>query len=123
MVCRYINKLKLYPIIQIVSIIPATINRVLYYFFDKKDLFWLAVIQIIFDSLTGLIFSIVYGFNPNVRKIIYDLLIRIFLKKKKDNIFDKDNSISDSDSIDHPNRFRNSSLMLYNDNGNSQDGD
>ena len=124
MIKRYINKLKLYPIIQIVSLIPATINRIMYYFYDIKNIFWMAVLQIIFDSLTGLIFSIVYGFNPNVRTIIYDFMERICSKKKNVNPLDKENSFDDSASIDHPNRYRNDSLKSYQENVlHSQEGD
>lgn len=98
--------------IQIVSLIPATINRIISLNQDK-DYFWLLVIQIIFDSLTGLIFSIVYGFNPNVRTIIYDFFHGIFQKKSNEDI---NNILNNSDSIEHPNRKRNDSLKIYDDN-------
>ena len=114
MISRYINKLKLYPIIQILSLIPATVNRIMYYFFDRGDIFWLGVLQIIFDSLTGLVFSILYGFNPNVRTIICDFVKGIC--SKKENVNKIDNSLDDSASIDHPNRYSSESTKLYEEN-------
>lgn len=112
-ITRYVNKLKLYPIIQIISLIPATINRIISLSSENKHFFCLMVFQVIFDSLTGLIFSIVYGFNPNVRKLIHDYFTGIFSKKKelKEN---ENNNLNDSDSLepDHPNRFRSDSKIF-----------
>jgi len=113
MIGRYINKLKLYPMIQIISLVPATINRIISLAFHK-EIYVLMMIQVIFDSLTGLIFSIVYGFNPNVRTIVYDFFTGFC--RKKNAVDDIDNSLNDSDSIDHPNRFRNDSIKMYDDN-------
>lgn len=114
MIGRYINKLKLYPLIQIISLVPATINRIIC-LCGKEEVFWLMVIQIVFDSLTGLIFSLVYGFNPNVRTIVYDFF-QGFCCAKKPNEDEISNNLDDSVSIDHPNRFRSDSIKMYDDN-------
>jgi hypothetical protein len=113
MIGRYINKLKLYPMIQIISLVPATVNRIIT-LCEKEEVFWLMVIQIVFDSLTGLIFSIVYGFNPNVRTIVYDYFKGFCTKNLSEDQIEND--LDDSVSIDHPNRFRNNSIKMYDDN-------
>lgn len=59
------------------------------------------IIQVVFDSLTGLVFSIVYGFNPNIRAIIYDFFTGFC---SKENLIESESN--DSDSIDHSNRRR-----------------
>jgi hypothetical protein len=105
MINRYINKLQYYPIVQIICIFPATVNRIMYYYFDHNYVFWMSLIQIIFDSLTGLIFSIVFGFNPNVIMIICEFKEKICSKKKKKNPFDREDSSSDSSSINQPIRY------------------
>jgi hypothetical protein len=69
---RYTSKLKWYPLIQIISLLPATISR-LYYLATRDNNFYLVLIQCIFDSLTGLMFSLVYGFNPSVRAALVEL--------------------------------------------------
>lgn len=99
--------------IQIISLVPATINRIIS-LCGKDDIFWLMVIQIIFDSLTGLIFSIVYGFNPNVRTIVYDFFHGLCTKRPNEDQIN--NNLDDSVSIDHPNRFRSDSIKMYDDN-------
>ncbi len=72
------------------------------------------LIQVIFDSLTGLAFSLVFGFNPNIRTLIYDFFVGIF--KKKNKINDINNNLNDSDSLDHPNRYRSDSIKICDDN-------
>ncbi len=101
MIKRYISKIQYYPITQIVCLIPKTINLLIYYF-DKNFIFWMLIIQIIFDSFAGLIFSILFGFNPNVIMIIYEFKDRIFSKKKKQNPLDIEDASSDSSSINRP---------------------
>lgn len=113
MIGRYINKLKLYPLIQIISLVPATINRI-NSLIGNPDYFWMMIIQVIFDSLTGLIFSVVYGFNPNVRTIVYDFFQGFCTKKPNEE--EMNNNLDDSVSIDHPNRFRSDSIKMYDDN-------
>lgn len=78
---KYISKLKLFPIIQILSVIPATVNRIIAMTMDGKIIFELMILQIICDSLTGLVYSIIYGFNPNVKSIINDFFQDLFKKK------------------------------------------
>ena len=113
MINRYVNKLKLYPIIQIISLIPATVNRIICLAREGEQIFVLVIIQVIFDSLTGLIFSFVYGFNPNVRTIIFDFCTNLCGKKKNEN--EIENGLNESDSFDHPNRYRSDSIKIYDD--------
>lgn len=68
---KYTNKLRMFPIIQIVSVLPATINRI-YAMANGKEMFAMSLITTICDSTTGLFFSIVYGFNPSVKKALHD---------------------------------------------------
>jgi hypothetical protein len=78
------NKLKLYPVVQVVSFLPATVNR-LYNLVSNKENFYLLMIQGIFDAITGLMFAFVFGFNNQVRKSLWDCIIRICCKKGPEN--------------------------------------
>ena len=93
---KYISKLKLFPIIQILSVIPATVNRIIAITMNGKIIFELMMLQIICDSLTGLVYSIIYGFNPNVKSIINDFFEDLFKKKdiEIENLNDENNKDS-----------------------------
>ncbi len=81
LVDKYTRKLRLYPLVQIVSYIPATVNRI-YNLSSGRDNFSLMMIQIIFDSLTGLMFSVVYGINASVTKAVCECCESLCCKKK-----------------------------------------
>ncbi len=81
LVDRYTRKLRLYPLVQIISYIPCTINRI-YNLSTGGDNFYLMITQIIFDSLTGLMFSFVYGFNASVKKNLSECCVLLCCKKK-----------------------------------------
>lgn len=81
LIYKYTSKLRLYPIVQIISFIPATINR--FHNLGSNDQnFTLTLLQCIFDSLTGLMFAFVYGFTNTVRNSIGECFQNIFCKKK-----------------------------------------
>jgi hypothetical protein len=82
LVDKYSNKLKLYPLVQIISFIPATINRI-YNMCTNNDNFTLTLIQCIFDNSDGLMFAFVYGFNNTVRGAISDSFKGIILKFRR----------------------------------------
>lgn len=105
LVQKYTSKLRLYPVVQIVSFVPATVNRI-YGLANpySPDDFTLTLIQLIFDSLTGLMFSIVYGFNASVKNALADC----FCCKK--------NSGSQiSESLETQQKSRNKSLTYLDD--------
>jgi hypothetical protein len=81
LVDKYTRKLRLYPLVQIVSYIPCTINRI-YNLSSGGDNFYLMMSQIILDSLTGLMFSFVYGFNASVKKNLSECCTLLCCKKK-----------------------------------------
>lgn len=77
---KYSSKLRLYPMVQIISFIPATVNRI-YGMATGESSFGLLLVQCIFDSLTGLMFSIVYGYNASVRNALGDCIRTLCCKK------------------------------------------
>ena len=81
---KLINKLKLYPIVQVISFLPATVNRI-YNIVSDKENFYLLMVQGIFDAITGLMFAFVFGFNNQVRKSLWDCIKRICCKKGGEN--------------------------------------
>lgn len=74
---RYTSKLKWFPIIQVISLLPATVDRIVDVA-TGNEYFPLALFRIMFDSLTGLFFTLVYGLNPSVNRAIRDCLCKIF---------------------------------------------
>jgi hypothetical protein len=88
---KYTSKLKWFPIIQIISFIPATINRS-YEWISGNNSFFLTLIQLIFDTSTGLMFAVVYGFNPAVKQALSECFCSMFCKKRK-SIITKTNSV------------------------------
>jgi len=71
------SKLKWYPIVQIVCIIPGTINRI-YNLVLEDDSFILTLLQAIFDYSSGFLFALVYGLNPTIIKAIKELFSKCF---------------------------------------------
>jgi hypothetical protein len=80
---KYTRKLRSYPIVQIVSYIPATINRIYNLSYCTEN-FELMMIQIIFDSITGLMYCFVFGFNNSVKKAVGEFCRSFFCKKNVD---------------------------------------
>jgi hypothetical protein len=99
LVDRYINKLKWFPLVQIISFLPATITR-LHFLVTKEPNFYLILWQSIFDSLTGLLFSLVYGFNPTVRNALSELFQKITgTYERKESIDSQNNNNSQNLSL------------------------
>lgn len=77
LISKYISKLKWYPVVQILSYIPCTVNRI-YNLTSGQENFTISISQVIADSLTGLMFSLVYGLNSSVRQAIGECLGNLF---------------------------------------------
>lgn len=89
LISRYIYKLIKYPIIQVICLIPATINRIIYVFL-KETFFPIQVISMCFLASQGLLYAIAYGYNTQVREILRKSLKKTFkcctcLRKKNKN--------------------------------------
>lgn len=63
---RFVRKLYLFPTILIVCWTPSTISRILSFWGIKN--YYFSLVQLIFESFQGILNSIVFGFNENVRK-------------------------------------------------------
>lgn len=72
---NYTRPLMMYTIIQILCLLPSTINR-LYQVFEYENIEFMDYIQSFCDVSQGLLYSIAFGFNPAVRKAIGDFIRR-----------------------------------------------
>jgi hypothetical protein len=90
LVKKYTNKLKLYPLVQIISFLPATVNKV-YNLTTNRENFYMLLLQGMFDAMTGLMFALVFGFNLSVRNYISECCRIICCCRKKEKL--------DSDAI------------------------
>ena len=79
------NKLRLYPIIFAILWTFPTINRISGILFDYQAN-WAQVMHIVCVSLFGVINMLLYAVNPKVKKVIKELIKRIFSGKKDDNM-------------------------------------
>lgn len=79
---KFTTKLKWYPIVQIICLLPGTINRI-YNFSTQHEVFVLTLIQALFDFSSGFFFAIVYGLNPTIRNAICSCFRVCFCRKKK----------------------------------------
>jgi hypothetical protein len=75
LVSYHVWKLMKYPIIQFFCLIPATINRLIFYI-TNKYIFVFQTISLISLSLQGLIYAVSYGLNPQVKRAILDSLAK-----------------------------------------------
>ncbi len=73
----YIYSLISYFLIQIICILPGTINRLFQSITDER-ITCLDFIQSIFDCSQGLAYSVVYGFNPTVKESLRKSFNNIF---------------------------------------------
>jgi len=78
---KYIYSLISYFLIQILCIMPATVNR-MYQLFTNERMNFLDYLQSIFDCSQGLAYSIVYGFNPTLRESIKITFKKFFVRDK-----------------------------------------
>ncbi len=79
---KYYNKLRLFPLVQIISLIPCTVNRI-YCLVSEEQSFYLMLFQCIFDSLTGLMFSCAYGMNVTVKDTLKECFKKLFRRKER----------------------------------------
>jgi hypothetical protein len=85
LIYRYIGKLKWFPIVQILSLLPATINK-LYYLTSNDKNFPLSIIQALFDGFTGLLFSLLYINHPSVKNALNEFYAKTFKKRNSINV-------------------------------------
>ena len=105
---------------MIICVLPSTINR-LYTLITGNDSIYLIYIQTVFDSLTGLIVSVIFGLSPAVKDSIKYLCRSIFMKKSiiKENDFNsfiKENDLNNQNiqNIDKNfNSFISNSSFIY----------
>jgi hypothetical protein len=74
----FFNRLKWFPISQIVCMIPSTISR-MYSVFDLEPNMVLTISQTIFGSILGVLYFIIYIRIPHVKhslKVFYYKLIK-----------------------------------------------
>ena len=72
-ICNYIQKIRIYPIIQCLSILPTTISFMFSEDVLKRNIifdYW----DTIFISLQGLFYTIVFGLNPIIKNRIQEIL-------------------------------------------------
>jgi hypothetical protein len=79
-------KLKIYPVIAIVAMLPSTIRRLYNILYPDDSDFTLAILTSIFTPSLGLADAIVYGLNSKVRSTIYGVINPITLDDLKDTI-------------------------------------
>lgn len=111
---KYTNKLTMYPLVQIICFLPTTANRI-YILATNKELFFLWYLNAIFDALTGLMFTLVFGFNSSVRNVLIDCIRKICCKKKNKVQCDLVNKTSDSEDNIDSTIFRNSENSINTD--------
>lgn len=78
---KYIYSLISYFLIQIICVMPATINRV-YQLTQGKRIAFLDYTQSVFDCSQGLAYSVVYGLNPTVKESIKVGFQRFFRRRE-----------------------------------------
>ncbi len=67
-------KLIRFPIIQIICVIPGTVNRFIAIFYTSSNIPVLQSLQLYFTLTEGLLFAIAYGYNDNVRSILVNTI-------------------------------------------------
>ena len=90
LVDKIIKKLRLYPIIMIICIVPATINR-LYNLSNNQEIAILFYIQTFFDSLQGLLFAIIFGIDSSIKEVIKQFCSTLFKNKSSTYTTEKSN--------------------------------
>lgn len=62
---KYIKKIRLYPMIQVMCMIPCTLNRFIQLFGQHFIIFDYLIV--IFFSIQGFLYALVFGFNPFIK--------------------------------------------------------
>ncbi len=73
---KYLNKLRLYPIIQLVTAIPIAAHRI-FQLYNSNFYLWAEIAQIVFDSLRGILFVILFLLSPGVLKSVFKSKVKI----------------------------------------------
>lgn len=71
---KYIKRIRLFPIIQVSCMIPGTLSRFLQIFGITHIFF--DYLNVIFISMQGLLYSLVFGFNPIIKTQVKELFQR-----------------------------------------------
>jgi hypothetical protein len=74
---RKYELLKWLPIMQTVTLIPSTINRI-FNVVNKRPIFGLMVIQVIFETLQGWTLTIIFILLPEIKHILKTCIWRVF---------------------------------------------
>ncbi len=81
---EFIKKLMYYPVLGLIAWLPATLDRVLYFIYDKKDYpeAFFEFINVIFFQLQGFTYALFFTMNnlPHV-KIALNRFFKIFYKR------------------------------------------
>jgi hypothetical protein len=83
LIIKYTSKLRIFPLIQMLTLIPCTIQRSLD-FFGIKIWDWSEYLIIILISSQGFLYAIVYGFNPKVRNIVSQFVQKFICCREPD---------------------------------------
>ncbi len=100
-ISRYIWLLVRYPLIQIICVLPITINRIVF-FINGSYSTPIEVTALLFNSIQGLAYSIGYGYTDKVKSTLLECLDKVFCcnKYKKKAILDINNAHSSSMSTE-----------------------
>ena len=110
LIIKYTTKLRVFPLIQMLTLIPCTVQRSLD-FFGIKIWDWSEYLIIILISSQGFLYAIVYGFNPKVRNKLSQFVQKFICCRKHE---EKESLISmNTEIID----FSDTSLFKKKENG------
>ena len=77
-------KLNLFPVAQLIGLLPSTIIRLWEQFHKQYKNVYLSFVLVIFDCSQGLFFALIYGLNPLVTEKIKELFLQVFCCKNKE---------------------------------------
>ena len=82
---KYIERLRLFPLIQLLILIPCTISRTGEHFdWWQYNNNWLNYFVVLITYSQGFLYAIVYGLNPVIRNSMNSLFRNLFGCKKKE---------------------------------------
>jgi hypothetical protein len=99
---KFSKKLRTYPIVMAICILPATINRIYSVFADKENLI-MFYFQTIGDSLQGFLFAIIFGINPAIKEAVKELCFSLFRRQSRS--YRSERSNYDNDMNNNNNNF------------------
>lgn len=88
----YVKKLTIFPIVQTILMLPGTLNRLMELCFEE-NLSVLKLIQVTAACSTGLIYSIVYGMNNQIKDLLKNSFLRLTGRDTINNFQDDSSSI------------------------------